>query len=120
RAAEASRTRRPGTRRRAASSKRKPSAPGIPASFPSSAAFVARADEAVRSILAASSPLSGFLARAGTLTVEQRRLLVDQAIVLLEGFYVHLPLKRAMHAVDPLQRLRLRRQRFPDVGGAPR
>ena len=38
---------------------------------------------------------------------EQRALLVDQAILLLEGFYVHLPMKRAMYAIDPLQRLRL-------------
>jgi hypothetical protein len=33
-------------------------------------------------------------------------------IVLLEGCYAHLPLKRAMHAVDPLQRLRLLRHRL--------
>ena len=26
---------------------------------------------------------------------------------MIEQLYVHLPLKRAMHAVDPLQRLRL-------------
>jgi C-terminal processing protease CtpA/Prc len=43
------------------------------------------------------------------LTEAQRRTLVDQAEVLIEGLYVHLPLKRAMHAVDPLQRLRLLR-----------
>jgi C-terminal processing protease CtpA/Prc len=34
--------------------------------------------------------------------------------VLLEGFYAHLPLKRAMHAVDPLQRLRLLRHRLEE------
>jgi hypothetical protein len=37
--------------------------------------------------------------------------MVEQAIKLLEGFYVHLPLKRAMHAVDPLQSLRLLQRR---------
>jgi len=42
-------------------------------------------------------------------------LVVDQAILLIEGFYVHLPLKRAMYAVDPLQRLRLLRHRLPDI-----
>ncbi|HEY6730916.1 MAG TPA: S41 family peptidase [Solirubrobacterales bacterium] len=42
-----------------------------------------------------------------SLTDEERRLLVRQARVLIEQMYVHLPLKRAMHAVDPLQRLRL-------------
>jgi len=49
------------------------------------------------------------------LTPKQRALIVDQAILLLEGFYVHLPLKRAMYAVDPLQRLRLLRHRLPQV-----
>ena len=29
--------------------------------------------------------------------------LVDQAICILEGIYVHLPLKRAMYAVDPVR-----------------
>jgi len=47
------------------------------------------------------------------LTPKQRDLIVQQAIMLLEGFYAHLPLKRAMYAVDPLQRLRLLRHRLP-------
>src|SRR5262249_687790 len=50
-----------------------------------------------------------------SLTPEQRMLVVDQAILLIEGLYVHLPLKRAMYAVDPLQRLRLLRHRLPDI-----
>jgi len=33
--------------------------------------------------------------------------LVEEAILLFEGLYVHLPLKRAMYAVDPVRRLRL-------------
>jgi hypothetical protein len=45
------------------------------------------------------------------LSPTQRELLVDQALVLIEQLYVHLPLKRAMHAVDPLQRLKLLRHR---------
>ncbi|HEU5471917.1 MAG TPA: S41 family peptidase [Actinophytocola sp.] len=45
------------------------------------------------------------------LTDAGRRTLVDQAEILVEGLYVHLPLKRAMHAVDPVQRLRLLRHR---------
>jgi Peptidase family S41 len=45
------------------------------------------------------------------LTPAERQLLVDQALALIEQLYVHLPLKRAMHAVDPLQRLRLLRHR---------
>ena len=50
--------------------------------------------------------LEKFLAKAGTLSPKQRAVLVDQAAVLIDQIYVHLPLKRAMHAVDPVQRLR--------------
>jgi hypothetical protein len=57
-------------------------------------------------------PLPQFLATAGSLTLGQRRLLVDQALLLLEQNYVHLPLKVAMHAVNPLQRLRVMRARM--------
>jgi hypothetical protein len=46
---------------------------------------------------------------------EERAALVDEAELLLEELYVHLPHKRAMHAVDPLQRLRLLRHRLPDL-----
>lgn len=57
-------------------------------------------------------PLPDFLSGAGNLTLNQRKLLVDQAIVLLEQNYVHLPLKVAMHAVNPVQRLRVMRARM--------
>ncbi|MFD2090949.1 S41 family peptidase [Blastococcus deserti] len=59
-----------------------------------------------------SVPLADFLATAGTLTHAERLVLVDQALLLLEGNYVHLPLKSAMHAVNPVQRLRLLRARL--------
>src|SRR5688572_14553735 len=45
------------------------------------------------------------------LTLRQRELLIDQAILMLEDLYAHLPLKRALHATDPIQRLRLLRLR---------
>ncbi|MEV4261598.1 S41 family peptidase [Kribbella sp. NPDC049584] len=61
---------------------------------------------------AAAVPLPEFLDAAGTLTLDQRRLLVDQALLLLGENYVHLPLKVAMHAVNPLQRLRVLRARM--------
>jgi len=57
--------------------------------------------------------LDQFFDTVKELTPKQRALIVDQAMLLLEGFYVHLPLKRAMYAVDPLQRLRLLRHRLP-------
>jgi hypothetical protein len=59
-----------------------------------------------------TTTLPAFLAGAGNLTLNQRKLLVDQAIVLLEQNYVHLPLKAAMHAVNPVQRLRVMRSRM--------
>jgi hypothetical protein len=49
---------------------------------------------------AAAVPLAEFLAGAGTLTLDERKLLVDQALLLLEQNYVHLSLKAAMHAVN--------------------
>jgi hypothetical protein len=49
---------------------------------------------------------------------EQRLQLVDQAELVLESMYVHLPHKRAMHAVEPLQRLRLLRHRLPTMSEA--
>jgi hypothetical protein len=51
----------------------------------------------------------------GPLTEAQRRLVLDQAEILIEELYVHLPLKRAMHAVDPLQALRLLRHRLAEL-----
>ena len=62
--------------------------------------------------LAGVMTLPEFLELAGELDVEERALLTDQARVLIEDLYVHLPLKRAMHAVDPIQRLRLLRRRL--------
>jgi len=50
------------------------------------------------------------------LTLPQRELLIDQAIVMLEDLYAHLPLKRALHATDPIQRLRLLRLRHEALG----
>jgi hypothetical protein len=56
--------------------------------------------------------LSTFLAQTKDLSPQERELVVNQALALLEGVYVHLPLKRAMYAVDPGQRLRLLRRRL--------
>src|SRR3954470_5317169 len=62
--------------------------------------------------VAGSVPLHDFLATAGSLTHAERMVLVEQALLLLEGNYVHLSLKTAMHAVNPVQRLRLLRARL--------
>ena len=62
--------------------------------------------------LGAEGTLQEFLAEAGELGPVERARLVDQARILIEDLYVHLPLKRAMHAVDPVQRLKLLRHRL--------
>jgi hypothetical protein len=62
---------------------------------------------AVEAQLAGVQTLPSFLQTTGTLSLDDRCLLVAQARVLIENFYAHLPLKEAMHAVDPVQRLKL-------------
>jgi C-terminal processing protease CtpA/Prc len=48
-----------------------------------------------------------------------RVALVRQLRLVLEEFYVHLPQKRAAHATDPLQRLRLLEYALEEGGDAP-
>ncbi|MGW7682803.1 S41 family peptidase [Kribbella sp. NPDC054772] len=78
----------------------------------SAAVHEAAAPRPTAAVPVAAVPLADFLDSAGTLTLDQRRLLVDQALLLLSENYVHLPLKIAMHAVNPLQRLRVMRARL--------
>lgn len=75
-------------------------------------AFLRAAAEPVREQLGTSVLLADFLRDAGNLTLDERRILVEQALVLFDQNYVHLPLKVAMHAVNPVQRLRLLRDRL--------
>jgi hypothetical protein len=77
--------------------------------------LVAAAEESVKGSLAGGKGLREFLQTIDRLEPAEMALLVENAIGLLEGFYVHLPLKRAMHAVDPLQRLRLLQRRLPQL-----
>jgi hypothetical protein len=70
-------------------------------------AYLKKMSTAVRAHFAGAAPLSAFLEDVAELTPEQRRLIVRQALILLEQNYAHLPLKRAMHSVDPVQRLKL-------------
>lgn len=44
------------------------------------------------------------------LSSDDRLTLVDQALILLEQNYVHRPLKEAMYAINPVQRLKLLRE----------
>jgi hypothetical protein len=58
--------------------------------------------------------LGEFVRTSGELTLADRLTIVDQALLVLQENYVHLPLKRAMHAVDPVQRLRVLRRRMEE------
>jgi C-terminal processing protease CtpA/Prc len=73
----------------------------------SSVEFLTHAHDAVKAQLATTVPLKQFLQQPTTLTLAERRKIVEQALLLLEGLYVHLPQKRAIYAVNPVQRLRL-------------
>jgi hypothetical protein len=53
--------------------------------------------------------------RKAKLSRKDRLRIVEQALLLLNMNYVHLPLKRAMHAVDPIQRLKLMRFRLLEM-----
>ena len=62
-------------------------------------------------------PLTKFLQRIdgeSGLSRKDRLRLLDQAILLLEMNYVHLPLKRAMHAINPIRRLKLHKFRLEE------
>src|SRR5215210_1695932 len=65
------------------------------------------ADAATAESELGAAPLPRFHTAAAELSPEDRTRIIDQARVLIDQLYVHLPLKRAMHAVDPVQRLRL-------------
>ncbi len=60
--------------------------------------------------------LATFLRTSGELGVGELRCIIDQARLVLQENYVHLPLKRSMYAVDPVQQLRLLRHRLDDLG----
>jgi cytosine/adenosine deaminase-related metal-dependent hydrolase len=101
---------------------------GLPALYgetiplPEGAGFLRTAPELLPPQVAATTQeLKTFLRTWGELTLAQLRAIVEQGLLLLEQNYVHLPLKRAMHAVDPVQRLRLllRRLEEADPGALP-
>lgn len=47
--------------------------------------------------------------RRAALSRQERLRIVEQALLLMEMNYVHLPMKRAIHAIDPIQQLKLLR-----------
>lgn len=83
--------------------------------IPDSAGFLMTTRQPMPPQLYTTQELRTFLRTSGQLMLSDRKRIVDQALVLLEENYVHLPLKRAMHAVDPVQRLRLLRHQLDEV-----
>lgn len=78
-------------------------------------------EDTARSRSATLMRLSDFLRtseRKGRLSRRERLRVVEQALLLLEMNYVHLPLKRAMHAIDPIQRLKLLKFRLLEMKGS--
>ncbi len=67
-------------------------------------------------VLESIRTLKSFLRTWGELTYQDRIVILEEAIQLLQEHYVHLPFKEAMHAVDPIQRLRLIRHRLQERG----
>jgi hypothetical protein len=51
--------------------------------------------------------LADYLLQVHNLSLPEQELIVNQAIKLLQEVYVHLPLKKSLLAIDPVQRLRL-------------
>ncbi len=89
---------------------------GQSVSIPVSVGYLATTTKTVADQLKATTgELSVFLSVFGELDLAERKRIVDEALLLLEENYVHLPLKRAMYAVDPLQQLRLLRHRLDDM-----
>lgn len=69
--------------------------------------FLAHAHDAVKAQLATTITLKQFLQQQTSFSLVERLKIVEQALLLLEDLYVHLPQKRAIYAVNPVQRLRL-------------
>ena len=57
-------------------------------------------------LMAAVSLTEFRTSEVGRLSIEDRQLIVQETLVLLEQNYVHLPFKVARYGINPLQRLR--------------
>ena len=77
--------------------------------------FIEAATDESHEVLKGAVGLTKFLEGIDELTRSQQIDIVQQAIILIEQLYVHLPLKRAMHGIDPLQKLKLLHRRLPQL-----
>lgn len=69
--------------------------------------------ERLKAVMEDAVPLGQFLEgiKDEKLCAQDREDIIEQALNLVDGVYVHLPLKRAMYAIDPAQRLKLLKYR---------
>ncbi len=82
--------------------------PGSPiASTKTLESLGSHAHDSVRGVILGGRGLRQYLFEIDKLSPDERRDIVDQAVTLLEGYYAHLQLKKAMYGFDPVQRLRL-------------
>ncbi len=103
-----------GSKKKASKAKAKTSkSKTVPVEFTQpSLKFLNQAHATVQKHLAGTTELPEFLESAGELSKSDRLQLVAQALILIEENYVHLPLKAAMHGIDPVQRLKLIQHRL--------
>ena len=80
--------------------------------------FLSFSGQFPKKIINKSRTLSEFMhgyAAEQRLSKSERLSIIDRALILMDMSYVHLPLKRAMHAVDPIQRLKLMKFSFSEM-----
>lgn len=72
--------------------------------------FLSFSGQNPKEIISKSKTLSEFLRsydKEQRLSKSERLSIIERTLILMDMSYVHLPLKRAMHGVDPIQRLKL-------------
>jgi cytosine/adenosine deaminase-related metal-dependent hydrolase len=85
---------------------------GMSIPIPDSAEFLLFSPDPLPPQLLETQELKSVTRISGELSLDDRKKIAEQALLLFEQNYVHLPFKRAMHAVDPIQKLRLLRHRL--------
>ena len=88
---------------------------GSELALPDAARFLESAADALRDEMLLIMTLRGFLSSAGSLSIEERRTIVEQSLLVIEQNYVHLTLKQSMYGINPEQRLRLLMHRLDAV-----
>ena len=96
-----------------------PALHGVELVVPESAQFLTDGAADLAPELIAPGELREFLDVQRMLDLEDRQRTIEQVILLLNRYYVHLPMKKTMHAVDPVQRLRILSHELEQGSGEP-